>query len=358
MGSSPIFSFSMRASAIFLLFALCAIAFAQTVDRFSVDDFTRGSDVSNSQQVTFTATTALTESDPVQTAFNSRVYDNCVSGIDAALLGCAREMYIDVYLSNAGRDFVSAILPFSNLDFEGSWDISTPKGGNADYWLQYDGGNGSRDVDINGLGGLDLTDEESAFYSVGIYSPNGGICEGAVDIDVIIGTDYTRDDIANDIDFSEFTGDCDFTNVGAVDVLVPSVDGVDAVITQITGIGLPDPSASQTPAPSPTRTPEPSASRTPSPSGPCVRFCTCPSFTCAILYDNPYSFNDFDLGFRTSQEILDDSDEEIVYVPVPVTVTVPTVTVPTVTVPTVTVPTVTIPTVTVPTVTIPSVTVP
>ena len=323
--SSPIFSFSMRASAIFLLFALCAIAFAQTVDRFSVDDFTRGSDVSNSQQVTFTATTALTESDPVQTAFNSRVYDNCVSGIDAALLGCAREMYIDVYLSNAGRDFVSAILPFSNLDFEGSWDISTPKGGNADYWLQYDGGNGSRDVDINGLGGLDLTDgglatglrifavtdQESAFYSVGIYSPNGGICEGAVDIDVIIGTDYTRDDIANDIDFSEFTGDCDFTNVGAVDVLVPSVDGVDAVITQITGIGLPDPSASQTPAPSPTRTPQPSASRTPAPSPSrtpqpsstptpsrtpspqCTEICNCPVFTCHLVYD----FDDSDEVF-------------------------------------------------------------
>merc|ERR1712137_1517556 len=80
--------------------------------------------------------------------------------------------------------------------------------------------------------------------------------------------------------------------------------------------------------------------RTPSPSGPCVRFCTCPSFTCAILYDNPYSFNDVDLGFRTSQEILDDSDEEIVYVPVP-TVTIPTVTVPTVIIPSVTVPSVT-----------------
>merc|ERR1712039_571675 len=216
--------------------------------------------------------------------------------------------------SNAGRDFVSAILPFSNLDFPGSWDISTPKGGNADYWLQYDGGNGSRDVDINGLGGLDLTDgglatglrifavtdQESAFYSVGIYSPDGGVCEGAVDIDVII-----------DIDFSEFTGDCDFTNVGAVDVLVPSVDGVDAVITQITGIGLPDPSASQTPAPSPTRTPQPSASRTPAPSPSrtpapsvtptpsrtpspqCTEICNCPVFTCHLVYD----FDDSDEVF-------------------------------------------------------------
>merc|ERR1712176_773545 len=98
------------------------------------------------------------------------------------------------------------------------------------------------------------------------------------------------------------------------------------------------PSASRTPAPSQ------SPSRTPSPSGPCVRFCECPSFTCALIYDDVYSVNDVDLGFRTSEEILDDSDEEVIQVPVPVpgTVTVPTVTVPTVTVPTVTIPSVTV----------------
>merc|ERR1711977_610383 len=106
-------------------------------------------------------------------------------------------------------------------------------------------------------------------------------------------------------------GDCDFTNVGAVDVLVPSVDGADAVITQITGIGLPDPSASQTPAPPPTRTPDPSASRTPAPSPSrtpapsvtptpsrtpspqCTEICNCPVFTCHLVYD----FDDSDEVF-------------------------------------------------------------
>merc|ERR1712137_686962 len=86
---------------------------------------------------------------------------------------------------------------------------------------------------------------------------------------------------------------------------------VDAVITQITGIGLPDPSASQTPAPSPTRTPEPSASRTPAPSPSrtpapsvtptpsrtpspqCTEICNCPVFTCHLVYD----FDDSDEVF-------------------------------------------------------------
>merc|ERR1712130_705498 len=116
--------------------------------------------------------------------------------------------------------------------------------------------------------------------------------------------------------------------------------------TQITGIGQPDPSPSPTPAPSASRTPAPSASRTsapsasrtpapsnspsrtPSPSGPCVRFCECPSFTCALIYDDQFSNNDVDLGFQPGDEILDDSDEEIVYITVTNTVSIPTVTVP------------------------------
>merc|ERR1712130_346618 len=99
-----------------------------------------------------------------------------------------------------------------------------------------------------------------------------------------------------------------------IDVVVPSFDGVDAIITQITGIGQPDPSPSRTPSPSASRSPQPSdsrtpapsasrtpapsasPSRTPSPSGPCVRFCECPSFTCALIYDDQFSNNDVDLG--------------------------------------------------------------
>merc|ERR1712098_986250 len=99
----------------------------------------------------------------------------------------------------------------------------------------------------------------------------------------------------------DFDGDCDRTSVGAIDVLVPSFDGVDAIITQITGIGQPDPSPSPTPAPSASRTPAPSASRTPSPSRTpapsvtptpsrtpspqCTEVCNCPVFTCHLVYD-------------------------------------------------------------------------
>jgi len=376
-------------SAVFLLFALIVLATAQRIDRYTIDDFSLG--VSD-QEVTYTADVAIDiprSGTPERSALSSRQYSGCTAGLQARLIGCAREMYIEVYNSNSGRDFISAILPFGELDFPGSWDIASPKAGTADYWIQYDGGDGSYDVDISGLGSVDLTeggltdglrifavtDQVDPVYNIALYSPNGGVCIGEVPIRQILGTDYSRADIANDLEFDDFDGDCDRTSVGAIDVLVPSFDGVDAIITQITGIGQPDPSPSPTPAPSASRTPAPSASRTsapsasrtpapsnspsrtPSPSGPCVRFCECPSFTCALLYDDEFSNNDVDLGFQPGDEISDDSDEEIVYVPVPVTVTVPTVTVPTVTVPTVTVPTVTVPTVTVPTVTIPTVTV-
>merc|ERR1719282_2156118 len=373
----------MRASLVFLLFAFVALAAAQnTIDRYSIDDFTFGV---NDQEVTFTAQTALNIPDngtPEKSVLSSRQYSGCGNGLNSRLAGCAREMFIDIYVSNSGRDFISAILPFSNLDFPGSWDIASPKAGNADYWIQYDGADGTYDVDTNGLGNLDLTeggqtfglrifavtDQVNAVYNIGLYSPSGGFCQGEVAIDQILGTDYTRNDIANDLDFDEFSGDCDVTNIGGIDVLVPSRDGVDAIITQITGIGFPDPTPTATATPTPSRSPAPSDSRTPAPSPSntpsrsvtptpsrtpspqCTEVCNCPVFTCALIYDDLYSVNDVDLGFRTSEEILDDSDEEIVYVPLPVTVTVPTFTVPTVTVPTVPTVTVTVPTVTVPTI--------
>merc|ERR1712014_280669 len=97
--------------------------------------------------------------------------------------------------------------------------------------------------------------------------------------------------------FDAFDGNCDRTNVGAIDVFVPSIDGVDAIITQITGIGNPDPSPTPTPAPSasrspapapsPSRTPAPSVTPTPSrtPSPQCTEVCNCPVFTCHLVFD-------------------------------------------------------------------------
>merc|ERR1712130_824645 len=85
--------------------------------------------------------------------------------------------------------------------------------------------------------------------------------------------------------------------------VVPSFDGVDAIITQITGIGQPDPSPSRTPSPSASRSPQPSDSRTPAPSPSrtpapsvtptpsrtpshqCTEVCNCPVFPCHLVYD-------------------------------------------------------------------------
>merc|ERR1719282_6472 len=187
----------MRASLVFLLFAFVALAAAQnTIDRYSIDDFTFGV---NDQEVTFTAQTALNIPDngtPEKSVLSSRQYSGCGNGLNSRLAGCAREMFIDIYVSNSGRDFISAILPFSNLDFPGSWDIASPKAGNADYWIQYDGGEGTSDVNFSGLGSIDLTegglteglrifavtDQEEPVYNIALYSPDGSSCIGEVPI--------------------------------------------------------------------------------------------------------------------------------------------------------------------------------
>merc|ERR1712130_1099428 len=132
MGSSPILS--MR-SAVFLLFALIVLATAQRIDRYTIDDFSLGV---NDQRVTYTAPNPIDipdSEDGIRSELSSRRYSGCVAGLEARLIGCAREMFIDVYIS---------------------WDIASPKAGRAQYWIQYDGGDGTTDVNFSGLGSIDL----------------------------------------------------------------------------------------------------------------------------------------------------------------------------------------------------------
>merc|ERR1712173_485886 len=127
--------------------------------------------------------------------------------------------------------------------------------------------------------------------------------------------------------FSQFSSGCDFTNVGAIEIVAQMEPNVDVQVSLFSVYG-----------PIPV-----TPSRTPTPSNRCV--CNCNAFTCDIRVDPLHRFDTFSY-YRTSD--FDDID----------TITVPSVTIPTVTVPTFTVPTVTVPTVTVPTITIPTVTVP
>merc|ERR1712167_472779 len=120
------------------------------------------------------------------------------------------------------------------------------------------------------------------------------------------------------LQFSQFSSGCDFSSVGAIEIIALMEANVDVQVSLFSVYG---------PIPA-TTTP------TPSPSRRCV--CNCNAFTCDIRVDPLHRFDTFSY-YRTSD--FDDIDS----------ITIPTVTVPTVTVPTFTVPTVTIPTVTVPT---------
>merc|ERR1712232_1269925 len=107
------------------------------------------------------------------------------------------------------------------------------------------------------------------------------------------------------IDVSDFSGaGCDTTDISAVELELPSFDAVDAIVRRISIYTPPDPT--------PTGTPTPTQTRTPSPSGPCITFCTCPSFTCQIAYDIDDDVNDITF-FQTSYFFFDDSDT-VIYV--------------------------------------------
>merc|ERR1712232_1510955 len=105
--------------------------------------------------------------------------------------------------------------------------------------------------------------------------------------------------------YSAFSGGCTFSNVGAIELVLPSTDAVDAIVRKIAILGI-------LPSASPTPTPLPSQSNTPTPSNspPCIRVCQCPSFTCQLAYDLDDNYNT--LSYYTSAFVFDDSDYYIV----------------------------------------------
>ena len=91
--------------------------------------------------------------------------------------------------------------------------------GIGNYTMQYDGPDNSPDLDVTGLGGLDFTKHGAstlsfdayvwtyATVSIFVYSPDGSKCSWADSIPMGV----------QNVKFSSFTGDCDWTNVGAME---------------------------------------------------------------------------------------------------------------------------------------------
>jgi len=186
----------------------------------------------------------------------------------------------------------------------GQYFASTPEGASGSALIQYDGPDNSIGLKPGGLFGQvftnDLTREGVfAFHLVigsdiattlllKVYSGSGSdYCSRIIPVP---GDDQNHDYYIN---FSEFTvagAGCDFTNVGAIELLTNMFTDVDVIITLFATYGpVPaTPTRSKTPTPSPTypptltRTPSP----TPTPSGD-ICACICPQFRCALFrYDD------------------------------------------------------------------------
>jgi len=280
--------------AFFLAFLLALVA-AQEVDLIIIDDFTVGA---NEHLIVVTLDSDLSRNDPPVTDQDSFSQPGC-----SGLIGCSRDMEMRVLTGFNGRSFSSEIFSIANGFFDAEWSVSNPKTSSSIATLQYDGQDGSFALDTSGLGGIDLTVGGTARsyvisavtdiriqYTTEVYDRSGGVCELEITIPATPG-EYDYDETFFEFGFDDFDGDCDFTDVGAIELFLPSNDAVDAIvrIVKITGV-VPNPSGSSSPVPSVIPPPPPET---------CM--CHCPIFTCQLIFDpddddenNAYYFDDDD----------------------------------------------------------------
>merc|ERR1711976_529226 len=320
----------MKVTLFFVLIA-CSLVFAQLEQKIVIDDFTVGGNI---QKAIVTLGSDLFASQPNVVDTESFNEPGCTG-----LIGCGRDMEMRAITGFSGRSFESEIFLVTGGVFPGEWAVANPKTSESLATIQYDGQDGTFALSVNGLGNLDLTDGGTATdfrlsviadlpttYNIEIYSPDSSTCSFTLNVPATPGS-YDYDDTIFEISPSAFSGSCDLSNVGAIEIDIPSFDAVDAIVRTIDIIGPPDPSPTPTPTPTRTPTPGPSSSntptptptrtpsRTPSPSGPCIVFCECPSFTCQLAYDLD---DDDDFAFTTVFVYVDDDanpdDDQIIYI--------------------------------------------
>jgi len=289
---------------LFFVFVLAASVFAQgnLPTLILIDDFTVGE---NQQSVTVSLDADLSINDPPVFGRSSFTENGCTG-----LIGCSRDMQIEVQSGFVGRDFTSDIfrIPGDDTLFDAEWVISNPKGSRSVCSIQYDGPDESFNLDVGGLGGLDFTVGDAIFisalsdlpaeYIIRVYDRDGGRCEADIDVAVLPG-DYNYSETFFELDLDDFDRNgCDLTDVGAVEFFLPSDDAVDAIVKRIALIGE-EPTVTPTPPPTQSPTPPPSVEIPPPEC-----HCHCPIFTCALIFDpdddenNAYYFDDDDEGER------------------------------------------------------------
>jgi len=188
---------------------------------------------------------------------------------DATIIGGERDLELYVAEGAANGVLTSGVA-------SGQFTCATPNGAAGYSLLQYDGRDGSINLNPTGLGGVDLTSGGLAYafragieadlrtnVTITVYSYETSSCKGQI---AVSGNNAVNEYFLN---FSSFSGSCDFSNVGAIQVDVEMEYNTDVLITSVTTYGVLPPSPSQTRTPTATQTVTPdsySASRTPAPT--------------------------------------------------------------------------------------------
>jgi len=290
----------MKASCLLVVLCLVAASLAQRIDRIIVDDYSSGT---NSIVITI-------PENPNFPIVDSDIFTDTSA---SNLLGGERDLELTVENGPSNRILVSQVNG-------GEWNTATPNSASGFAVMQWDGtDNDAANLDATGLGGIDITEtglgnefhaiietDINTSYTFTVLSQDGGECSRTVEIP---GDDTPQDYF---LGFSTFTQGCDFSDVGAIEILVEAFDNVDSIIYLFAVSGQPDPSPSPAPqspsnSPAPSDSPSPStippsSSPTPSPSTipPAKCMCHCPAFTCELVFDpdddenNVYYFDDDD----------------------------------------------------------------
>lgn len=311
-----------------LLALLVSSAYSQTlVNRIVLDNFSEGS-----QNIIITLPAGVNSGNPfIQTS----IYQSSLPDPNTNIIGGERDIEVTVTQGTQNLLVTAQVFTGSNEQY---FAVSTPQGAAALDLLQYDGTDNSLNLDITGLAPSlrDLTDGGLAVgitftlltdivtnYDFFFYDTAGGICTHTQDIQPTAVFQNFQ------VPFTTFQGNCDFTDIGAVEFQVDGANNVDTLIGFFGVYGVvpdsPSPSPSVSRAPSPSRSPSrsrsrsrsasrsTSLSRTPSPVFEPECNCNCPVFRCGLVYAVPPGDDD---SSNDDSIYFPGYDDDIVYRPV------------------------------------------
>ena len=195
-----------------------------------VDNFMEGSQV---------ITLIMSPGGPIS---NSNFYTSPQGATSPNIVGGERDLQLTATVTTSGRVYSTGISA-------GSWDISTPTIGGGICKLQYDSIDNSMNLYQNGLGnikgfpgGFDITQngkgigfrftyttDFTVMLSMKVYSPTGKPSVVDIQLTPTSGYDEIRAPFAN------FVGECDFTSVGAIELIATLEFGsIDISIKELT----------------------------------------------------------------------------------------------------------------------------